>query len=149
MSNFSNAFERMADSTLSENNGKVFSTTGSALLDLFANIGGMRNRDMADVVKMWRNARVENEELADNLVLYVGDIRNGGLGERKIRRALLRELALIDPHKIERNFDTIVESFRWDDLYIFIGTPVEKAMWDYIKEQFKKDVGMMCNVEKR
>lgn len=141
MSNFANAFGRMADMTKTENGGRAFSTTGSALLDLFANIGGMRNRDTSDVVSAWQAARKEDKELADNLILYARDIRNTGLGERKIGRALLKALGNADPQKVIRNFDTIVAAGRWDDLFIFVGNPaIENKMWDYVEEQFRADV---------
>jgi hypothetical protein len=43
--NFAEAFKNEADKTYTENNGRAFNTTGGGdLLDLFANIGGMRNR---------------------------------------------------------------------------------------------------------
>lgn len=129
-----------ANITYSENGGKVVSTTNSALLDLFANIGGMRNRNSNDIISMWRAARLEDKELADNLILYTRGIRNGGIGERRIGRLLLGELARIDPTKVIRNFQTIVDAGRWDDLFVFIGTPVENEMWSFIHEQFLKDI---------
>lgn len=140
MSRFADNFGRVADMTATENGGKAFSTTGSTLLDLFANIGGMRNRDMNDVVRQWRAARSEDKNLSDSLVLYARDIRNAGLGERKIGRTLLREMAYIDAPKVVRNFQTIVDAGRWDDLFIFVGTPVEKEMWSFIEVQFTEDV---------
>ena len=145
--NFTDIFKRQAETTESENGGKVFSTTSNELLDLFANIGGMRNRKEKDVVEMWLAARNCDKELADNLILYTRDIRNQGLGERNLGRILLRELALIDPHKIERNLQTIVDAGRWDDLYCFVGTPVEKEMWNFIELQLKLDIEGMKNRE--
>ena len=146
MSNFANAFGRMADMTATENGGRAFRTTGSSLLDLFANIGGMRNRATTDVTAQWKTARAEDKELADNLVLYARDIRATGLGERKIGRALLRELATIDPAKVGRNLQTIVDCGRWDDLFVLIDTPVRNDVWAFIEKQFRADiVGMKQN----
>lgn len=79
MGNFANTFRKNANWTTTENGAPVKSSTGSSLLNLFARIGGMRNADEKELVRMWLDARNENEELADNLVLYVRDIRNGGL----------------------------------------------------------------------
>ena len=141
MNTFANVMREMGTMTLTENGGKAFSTTGGgALLDLFANIGGMRGRSDADIISQWRSAYRENPELASNLILYARSIRTGGLGERKIGRILLKQLATYDPEKIIRNFDTIVDCGRWDDLFIFIGTPVEFTMWQYIENQVKADV---------
>ena len=139
MSNFSNVFSALADTTTTGNGAVCYSTTGSELLNLFATIGGMRDRSEDDVVKMWLFARNEDKELADNLILYVRSIRGSGIGERKLGKLLLKQLAKIDPAKVRRNFDTIVNTGRWDDLYVFVGTPVEDFMFSFLKEQFEKD----------
>lgn len=145
--NFIDAFKRQADMTESEKGGVVFKTVSNPLLDLYSYIGGMRNRNEDDIVSQWLEARVFDKKLADNLILYTRDFRNTGIGERKIGRILLKELATIDPHKIERNFQTIVDVGRWDDLFVFVGTSVEKKMFSFIEEQLKKDVKGMKNKE--
>lgn len=145
MSNFANLFGRISDTTLTENGGLAYSTTSNALLDLFATIGAMRWRDVSDVITMWHEARQVDRELADNLVLYTRNIREGGLGERKIARALLKELATLDPKKVIRNFDKIVDAGRWDDLFCFIDTPAEGHMWQYLEAQLRKDIEDMNN----
>lgn len=146
MSNFANAMRAQANQTLTENGGLAYSSTnGGCLLDLYAKIGGMRNRSEYDLINDWKAARRENQELADNLVLYARNIRDAGLGERRIGRILLKELAKIDPDKIIRNFQTIVDTGRWDDLFIFVGSSreVEDAMWNFIKNQLRSDIKAM------
>lgn len=145
MSNFVKNFERMANQTLSENGGIVFSHTGEgALLDLFALIGGMRHQPDNEIISKWKAAYNENPELAANLILYTRDAgRNGGLGERRIGRLLLKELAKIEPEKVKRNFQTIVDIGRWDDLFSLEGTPCEDAMWGFIKGRFIVDITLM------
>lgn len=77
--NFAETFKNEADKTYTENGGRAFNTTnGGDLLDLFANIGGMRNRPDSDIIESWLAARRENEGLADNLILYARNVRNGG-----------------------------------------------------------------------
>lgn len=78
MNNFANSFRQAANWTTTENGATVKSTTGSSLLNLFARIGGMRNATESEITRMWHDARNENEELADNLVLYSRNVRNGG-----------------------------------------------------------------------
>lgn len=145
--NFATMAKAAADYTYTENGGRAFSTSGGgSLLDLFANIGGMRKRDDRDIISQWQAARRENPTLADNLILYVRNIRDGGLGERRIARTLLKQLAIHDPEKVARNFDTITDCGRWDDLFVLVGTPVESAMWKYVSEQFKSDMaGSLAN----
>lgn len=137
---FTDLFKIEANSTLTENGGKAFKSTGSDLLNLFATIGGKRDAKETEIEEDYLAARCEDKELADNLILWCRDIRNGGCGERRIGRVLLRSLAEIDPSKVIRNFQTIVDAGRWDDLYCFIETPVEDDMWAFIKAQFISDM---------
>lgn len=145
MSNFANTFRQASNWTTTENGAAVKSSTGSSLLNLFARIGGMRTADEREIVRMWRDARRENEELADNLVLYTRNIRDGGIGERRIGRILLRELAKLNPDKVARNFTTIVDAGRWDDLFIFENTIIWKPTLVFIRDQFKKDIVDMAS----
>ena len=122
---FANEFASRANETVSENGGKVYRSTGSgALLDAFATLGGMRNRSDNDIVDKWIDAYSENPDYAARLVLYARDCR-GGMGERKIGRLLLRELAKREPEKVKHNLDLVVLNGRWDDLYVLFETPVE------------------------
>lgn len=140
MSNFANSFRNQTNRTKTENGADVYASTGDAILDLFARIGGMRNASEAELNRMYLDARNSDKELADNMILYARDIRNGGIGERKIARTLLKTLALRDPAKVGRNFDTIVTAGRWDDLFVLMGTSLETQALDFMKEQFSKDV---------
>lgn len=65
------------------------------------------------------------------------------LGERRIGRLLLKELARLNPEKVTRNLNKIVECGRWDDLFIFEDTPVEDSMWEFIETRFRADVKNM------
>lgn len=143
---FTDTFKRNTNIKETENGGRAFSSTnGGALLDLFSMIGGKRRTPAEEIENSWLAARVENEELADNLILYVRNIRDGGCGERRIGRILLKKLANIEPNKVIRNFQTIVDCGRWDDIYIFEGTLVEKEMWEFIRKQMKSDVRNMMD----
>ena len=141
MSAFSDIFLSTSVRKTTENGANAYeSTCGGKLLDLFAKIGGLRNSDLKDTIAMWEAARVEDKELSDNLILYTRDIRNGGIGERKIGLTLLRRLAEIDPKKVKRNFQTIVDCGRWDDLYALFGTSLETDVIEFYKKQFEKDI---------
>lgn len=140
MSNFANSMRAKANMTVTENGAAVYKTTQNPVLDLFARIGGLRDADSAEIERLWLDARNADKELADNMVLYARDIRNGGIGERRIARILLKTLALVDHDKIERNFDTIVGAGRWDDLFVFEGTAAEVPMMEFVKNQFRQDI---------
>lgn len=143
MSNFVNAAKSMANQTLTENGGLAYSSTnGGALLDIYAKIGGMRKRDASAIISDWKAARQENPTLADNLILYARNIRDCGLGERRIGRILLAELGRIDAQKIVRNLQTIVDTGRWDDLFIFLNGKypvIEAKIWEFISKQLRAD----------
>lgn len=140
---FIDGFKNISTVKTTENGAVAYNTVGSSLLDFFAVIGGMRNRDENEIIGMYHAARFEDKELADKIVLYARDIRGNGLGERRIGRILLKELAKLDPAKVKRNFSTFVENGRFDDLYVFEGTSVESDMWQYMKDVFIKDLTSM------
>ena len=139
---FVNEFRKASTVTKSENGGNVFTTTGGgALLDLFATIGGMRHQPINEVITKWRKAYKENPTLTANLILYTRDIRNGGIGERAIGRALLRELATVEPEKIERNLDTIVNCGRWDDLFCLLTiNTLRDSIISFVANQLAQDM---------
>ncbi len=146
MSNFANQFKEIANVDRTLNGAVAYRSTGSEVLNAFANIGGMRDRTESDIIQIWKDARNEDKELADNLILYARNIRETGLGERRIGRILLKELAKVDAPKVARNLQTVVDAGRWDDLFVFIGTPVEKNVWDFIETQIRSDIkGMKGN----
>lgn len=140
---FVDEMNRLANTTYTENGARAYKSTENVLLDLFARIGALRSADREEILNLWRDARAADKELADNMVLYARNIRGGGCGEKRVGRILLKELAKIDPAKVIRNFDTIVDCGRWDDLFEFIDTPVEDDMWLYVREQILKDVDGM------
>lgn len=140
--NFTDLFEKKATETTTENGGRAFTTTDSKVLDFFAAIGGMRNRDEDDIVELYLAAREEDKELADKIILWVGSVRDGQ-GERRIRRILMKELAEIDSHKVIRNFETFANLFRYDDLYAFENTPAERKMWGFLNQKLKADLVAM------
>lgn len=109
------------------------------LLEFYFATKKIRNFEEKDLVNMWKKARKYDKVAADSFIFYIRSIEYG-LGEREAGRCLLKALAYMDSKKIERNLEKIVSIGRWDDLYCFIGTPMEKIMWDFIEEQFKSDL---------
>lgn len=146
--NFADAMRAQTNTTRTENGARAYTTTGSANLDLFARIGGLRRAGEYEILSAWRAARAEDSTLADNMILYARNIREGGIGERRIAKILLRELAQYDPEKVLRNFQTIADAGRWDDLWFaFENTSVEGAMWNFVRKQFIADAQAMKNGE--
>ena len=138
--NFVNAVKDLCDSKFTDNGAFAYSTTGSKVLNLFCLIGTMRQLSEGEIIEKYLAARAEDKELTDNIILYARNIRDGGLGERKISRIMLKELATIDPSKVARNIDTIVKAGRWDDIYALENTPCDYLIWKTIKKQLNSDL---------
>lgn len=146
--NFINGFKRESSKKLSQNGAEAYSSTGSNVLNLFSSVGNLRNVSDEDIRKKFLSSYAENPKLTSNIVLYTRSIRDGcgGLGERRVGRILLQELSKVEPQTIINNFKKIVDIGRFDDLYSFISTPVEKDMWNFIRECWAKDtINMRAN----
>ena len=123
-----------------ENGATAYSTTGSAIVDLFSVIGAMRNGDssMERVTGLVDAAYAEDPLLTMRMLFYARDIR-GGLGEREVFRKAIYHCAKEHPDTVRMNLTLIPEYGRWDDLFSLIGTPVEENMWSFIKLQLEED----------
>lgn len=125
-------------------NGQVaMKSTGSELVNLFGEIGALRNRTQDDICRMFSRAYAEDALLATKMSFYARDIRQGGLGERSTARVIWRHMAKHYPDVMRKNLDNVPTFGRWDDLYSFIGTPIEKDMWDFMRRQMKEDLANM------
>lgn len=141
--NFAEAMENKSNWKLTENQAPARTTTGDNLIDLFAVIGAMRERDESDIISMWESAYRENPELAVRMIFYAGDIRGIGLGERRTFRILIKHLANTHPSIMRKNIVNIPYYNRWDSLYELVATPCEHDMWDLVRTQWLEDFGNM------
>lgn len=141
--NFAEAMENESNWKLTENGASARTTTGDNLIDLFAVIGAMREREEADIISMWESAYRENAELAVRMIFYAGDIRGIGLGERRTFRILIKHLANTHPSIMRKNIVNIPYYNRWDSLYELVATPCEHEMWNLVRMQWLEDFGNM------
>ena len=139
MNKFMNGLSNVANYALTENGAVTHTSTRSALLDMFAMGAAMRKRTDEDVILMFRNAFAENPTYALKCLFYIRDVR-GGQGERRFFRVCMRDLAKTDRDAVIRNLRHIPEFGRWDDLYVFVGTPAEGAALQFMKEQLALDI---------
>ena len=139
MNKFINGLTDFTNVTLTENSAVTHKTTKSDLLDMFAMGAAMRTRSDEDVILMFRKAYAENPVYALKCLFYIRDIR-GGQGERRFFRVVMKDLAKQDTDAVIRNLTHIPEFGRWDDLYVFVGTPVEAAAFNFMKNQLALDV---------
>ena len=143
--NFAEAMENKSNWKLTANGAPARTTTGDNLIDLFAVIGAMREREESDIISMWENAYRENAELAVRMIFYAGDIRGIGLGERRTFRILIKHLANTHPSIMRKNIVNIPYYNRWDSLYELVATPCEREMWDLVRMQWLEDYGNMMH----
>ena len=124
---------------LTENGAVAYKSTMNALMDLFALGGADRNRPEQDKILLFKKAFEENETYALKCLFYLRDITKGQ-GERNFFRVVINWLAFNHPDAIKRNMQYIPMMGRWDDLYEFVDTPLEKDAFNFMREQFFLDL---------
>ena len=139
MNTFLNGLVDATNITRTENGALTHKTTKSDLLDMFAMGAAMRTRSDEDVILMFKKAYIENPTYALKCLFYLRDAR-GGQGERRFFRVCMKWLAAYDTQAAKRNLRFVPEYGRWDDLYLFVGTPIEAEAFAFIKEQLALDV---------
>ena len=139
MNKFLNGLTDATNYTLTANGAVTHKTTKSDLLDMFAMGGSYRRRSEDDVILLFKKAYKENPVYALKCLFYLGDVR-GGQGERRFFRVCMKWLAKHDTEAARRNLKHVPEYRRWDDLYTFVGTPLENEAFTFMKEQLALDV---------
>ena len=140
MSNaFMNGLKTTNNYTLTENGAVTHKSTMNNLLDLFAMGAAYRTRSEEDVIMLFKKAFAEDPSYALKCLFYIRDVR-GGQGERRFFRVAMKWLAKTHLEAAERNLIHVPEFGRWDDLFIFIGTPLESQALDIVKHQLALDV---------
>lgn len=139
MNKFVNGLANATNYTYTENGAVTHKSTMSGLLDLFAMGAAYRTRSDEDVIVLFKKAFDEDPVYALKCLFYIRDIR-GGQGERRFFRTVMKWLATYDTDAARRNLINVPEFGRWDDLYVFVGTPLEADAFALIKDQLAIDV---------
>ena len=136
---FMNGLKNESNYTYTENGALTYKSTLDGLLDLFALGGAYRTRTDADVINLFMKAFAEDEVHALKCLFYLRDVR-GGQGERRFFRVVTKWLAREHTGAMKRNLKYVPEFGRWDDLYVFLGTPLEKDAFQLMRDQLELDV---------
>lgn len=136
--NMINAIKNEFNQKKTENGADAYSSTLNAVLDLFAFGAAYRSRSDEDVIKLFREALLENEELAMKCLYYIRDIRESQ-GERRFFRVCMNWLADNAPEVAKRNMEYIKDYGRFDDYYCFVGTQLEEDAFSILRTQTVKD----------
>ena len=138
MNSFRDALLKESNHTYTENGADALKSTTDSRLDLFAQIGALRN-DPDRLIKLVKGSYSQDPLFTAKILFYARDIREG-LGERQSFRTVLTYLADNHPESILPNIPLIGFFGRFDDLYSLIGTRCEDSMWKYMKMQLEEDI---------
>lgn len=142
--NFAQAMYKQGTHKLTENGAFAYdSTAQGAMLDMFSQIGALRPRTEDEIARKFAAAFREDALLATKMMFYTGDIREGGLGERRTFRVCLRWLAEKRPDIVNKNMTLIPFFNRFDTLFTLVGTDCEKVMWELVAKTLTEDVKAM------
>lgn len=128
---------------LTENGAVAYSTLSNDLLDLFATIGALRPRSEQEIEMKFSRAFAQDRLLATKMMFYCGNIRGGGLGERRTFRVCLKWLANNHPEIVNKNMSLIPLFNRWDSIFVLVGTPCEERMWRFVEATLEQDMRNM------
>ena len=133
-----NGMKQANNYTITENGALTHKSTMDDLLDLFAMGAAYRTRSDEDVILLFKNAFAADPVYALKCLFYIRDIR-GGQGERRFFRVATKWLATYNTEAMKPNLIHVPEFGRWDDLFVFIGTPLETDALNIIKHQLALD----------
>lgn len=139
MNTFMSTLQKENNFTYTENHAITHKTSLSALCDLFALGGAYRNRTDEDCITLFDAAFNEDEVHTLRCLFYLRDVR-GGQGERRFFRVVTKWLATKHTDAMRRNMEFIPVMGRWDDFYVFVGTPLEKDAFNLMRHQLALDV---------
>lgn len=145
----SELFVKSSSMTLTENGAVTYNTSFDKCLDFFAVVGALKNEEEGEeagerAISLFKEAFNEDPVLALRILLYSRDIRNGGLGVRRVLKEVVKqlpELAAAKGLKLNKDalYDSIVEFGSWRDLFedfqlAEIGKYVSEKMKAHIRE---------------
>ena len=126
---------------VTENGMATNSSSLSACVDLFFNIGAMRGQDKKRLIATFSSAFNEDPKRAMKLLFWARDVR-GGAGERQVFKDIITYLAVDHDLALKPNLHLIAEYGRWDDLLALTGTILERDAFTLIQEALVAENGL-------
>ena len=117
--------------SVTENGATGYKTTYNELLDFNFKVPSLRvanEKSLRTEVRSLINS-ISDKVLLYRYIFYLRDVR-GGMGERRIFRMFIQELADSDFENINALIPLIAEYGRYDDLFVLRGTKCECAMFN-------------------
>lgn len=129
MNQFVGAVKESSNITRTTNDMVAFKSTLNDCVDLFFKVAASRGQDVTGI---FRNAYMENQDIALRIAAWLRDIR-GGAGERKLFRDILLWLEGYDKNTCKALAVKIPEIGRWDDLLIFKTQEMKEFAYNLIQ----------------
>lgn len=143
MSNFMNAVKQTMNDdfnyAVTENGALGYRTTGKELLDLNFAVASLRRASPAEIAERFTKAFYEDKIVALKWLFFARDIR-GGLGERRLFRAILEDMARYNPEYILPLIHLVPEYGRYDDLWCLLDTPLSDKVLSVVTAQLTQDI---------
>jgi len=144
---FVNKLKSIIDTTfnvsVTENMALGYKTTGKSLLDMNFAVASLRGKPEEKIVNMFTKAYFEDKQTALIWLFYARDVR-GGLGERRLFRVILDDLAKNhEEAPVDRLIDFIPEYGRCDDMLPLLSTRHADRVIELIKNQIDVDIAAM------
>jgi len=128
---------------LTENGMATNSSSLSAVVDLFFNIGAMRGQDKERLIATFSKAFYQDPTRAMKILFWARDVR-GGAGERQIFRDIMGYLVESHPEALKINLNLIPEFGRWDDLLVLEDTKLQADAFNLIQKALLEDQDGLC-----
>lgn len=138
MQNVKNLLNNDYNSSVTENGAVGYRTSGKALLDLNFAVSSLRAASAREIIDYFIKAYYEEPKLAMRWLFFAGDVRQG-LGERRLFKTILLELAQSRPELAKALMPLIPEYSRWDILVALIDTPLAEEAVELIHRQLQED----------
>lgn len=131
------------NSSVTENGAIGYRTSGKNLLDLNFAVSSLRNVPEQNVADRFMKVFYDNKIIAVKWLFFASDVR-GGLGERRLFRICLHELAASHPKLVKAVLPLIPEYNRWDNVLCLLETALAEDALSFIKNQLDLDMQAMA-----
>ena len=128
--------------SITENGALGYQTAGHELLDLHFQVSSLRSCDEKYIIREFVKAYYSDPMYAVKWLFFLRDILEG-LGERRSFRIGMKYLAISKPEIARTVMKLIPEYGRYDDLLMFLDTPLKSKVSTMIRKQLKKDMEHM------
>lgn len=133
--------------SITENGAVGYRTTGKSLLDINFAVASLRSATENEIIERFKRAFFEDKILAMKWLFFARDIR-GGLGERRLFRAVMGFVADYEPAMVEKVIPLIPEYGRFDDMWTLLDDEkICPVVMEYVKKQLDSDI-KNCNENK-